>query len=631
MLALAGTPANMAAAATVTYTSAYSGGTINPGDTVVLDNGATVTGTVAVNGTLQFNQTAALTISNTISGTGTLALTNTGTLTLNSQTGANTVVLNLNTSITAGMLLVRDSGTGILRIGSNTSGALTMSGGGITSSGGQFGAQSSGTGNATISGGVWNNSGIFYVGSGGTGLLNMSGGSITSGSAIQVAANLGSRGTATISGGTLATTAALTVGVSGSGRLTVNGGFVSSGSSQIGSTTSGNGTIAVSSGTFTTGRFEIGRSTARGVLNVTGGVVNSGTTLISSTTTATGTATVSGGTWNNSGDLAVGASGTGTLNISGSGVVIVGGTLSRGGFGTINLGAGGTLQIGTGGTTGVLGVSTLVNDGTLILNRSDAATLDTIVNGTGVVVKQGFGLLTLTAPNYYVGRTTISGGTLALSGAGSIGGGGLDLGSNGIFDLAALAAGTSTLPATGNLSGAGSLVGTGKTLAVQGSFLPGTSPGTITLGSGFTLDLSQSGTSAFEITSPLYTPGTFDRVNGSGNVIFGGVLSLIFSGGTYANGSSVLQLFANGGSRSGDFTSLEVAGLAAGQYATFNAATGSITIVPEPAAWAISLVGAGLAGLTRWPGPRRASRHQRTPARPKVSRPKVSRPEVIRA
>ena len=65
-------------AATTTYTTAYSGGTINPGDTVLLNNGATVTGNVTANGTLQFNQTQALTISNTISGTGTLSLTNTG-------------------------------------------------------------------------------------------------------------------------------------------------------------------------------------------------------------------------------------------------------------------------------------------------------------------------------------------------------------------------------------------------------------------------------------------------------------------------------------------------------------------------------------------------------------------------
>ena len=45
-----------ARAVTTTYTSAWSGGTIAPGDTVVLNNGASVTGNVVANGTLQFNQ-----------------------------------------------------------------------------------------------------------------------------------------------------------------------------------------------------------------------------------------------------------------------------------------------------------------------------------------------------------------------------------------------------------------------------------------------------------------------------------------------------------------------------------------------------------------------------------------------
>ena len=52
-----------AAAATTTYTGAWSGGTIAAGDTVILAAGATITGTVAANGLLQFNQATALTTS----------------------------------------------------------------------------------------------------------------------------------------------------------------------------------------------------------------------------------------------------------------------------------------------------------------------------------------------------------------------------------------------------------------------------------------------------------------------------------------------------------------------------------------------------------------------------------------
>ena len=115
-----------------------------------------------------------------------------------------------------------------------------------------------------------------------------------------------------------------------------------------------------------------------------------------------------------------------------------------------------------------------------------------------------------------------------------------------------------------------------------GSFLPGNSAGTITVGTGLALDLSSSGTSVFEITDPAYTAGTFDLVSGDGSAIFGGVLNLVFSGGSYADGTDVLQIFANTGGRSGTFSAVNATGLAAGQSATFNPATGFITVVPEP-------------------------------------------------
>ena len=79
----AGLATSPARAATTTYdtnNTPCTGGTINPGDTMLLNNGATVTGNITDNGTLQFNQSAGntLTISNLISGTGTGTLNVTG-------------------------------------------------------------------------------------------------------------------------------------------------------------------------------------------------------------------------------------------------------------------------------------------------------------------------------------------------------------------------------------------------------------------------------------------------------------------------------------------------------------------------------------------------------------------------
>jgi autotransporter-associated beta strand protein len=247
------------------------------------------------------------------------------------------------------------------------------------------------------------------------------------------------------------------------------------------------------------------------------------------------------------------------------------------------------------------GALTLGNRSVTIGARGTSTTFSGTISGTGgSLVKTGAGTLTLSAANTYSGTTTIAGGRLALTNSGSIGSGGLSLDTAGVFDLGGRTAGTYSLPATGNLIGSGTLVGSGKTLAVLGSFLPGNSPGTVTVGSGFTLDLANSGTSLFEITSPLYTAGTFDLVNGAGSVIFGGVLKLAFSGGTYANGTDVLQLFANSGGRSGDFTSIVSTGLEAGQYATFNTASGFITVVPEPPSSLLALAGLVSSGYLAW-------------------------------
>ena len=361
------------------------------------------------------------------------------------------------------------------------------------------------------------------------------------------------------------------------------------------------GTLALSTGSF--GTLTIGQSTGdAGTFNVNGGSVTNTTSILGSAAGSVGTATVSSGMWATSGNLTVGGAGAGTFTMNG-GLVTVGGTLSQGGASTINLNAGGTLQIGTGGTSGVLlgGTGSLVNNGTLIFNRSDASIYSGVLSGSGVVAKQAAGLLTLAGANSYSGLTTISAGTLALSGIGSIGAGGLDLGttdSPGVFDLSGLTAGTYSLPATGNLAGVGTLSGSGKSLAVLGSFLPGNSPGTVTVGSGLSLDLSNSGSSVFEITDPAFTAGTYDLVTGDGSVVFGGILNLAFSGGSYADGTDVLQLFANTGGRSGNFSAVNATGLAAGQSATFNPTTGFITVVPEPSTYAMALAGLACGGYS---------------------------------
>lgn len=218
------------------------------------------------------------------------------------------------------------------------------------------------------------------------------------------------------------------------------------------------------------------------------------------------------------------------------------------------------------------------------------------------VLKTGTSIQTFSGPNSYAGTTTIAAGVLAVSGTGRIGTGGLNLGTTGSpgrFDIASILNGTYTLPSAATLAGVGTISGAGKSLAVLGSLEPGNSAGTITIDSGATLDLSGAASSTFQFTDPSFAPGSFDQIAGDGNVVLGGVLNLAFSGGTYPNGTSLVDLFVNTGSLTGGFTAVNATGLAAGQSASFDATTGEVTVVPEPSALAALGCAAALYAVLR--------------------------------
>ncbi len=115
--------------------------------------------------------------------------------------------------------------------------------------------------------------------------------------------------------------------------------------------------------------------------------------------------------------------------------------------GTTTVAATGTLRIGNGGPAGSLN-GAISNAGTLILNRSDNATLTQVVagpiTGAGGLIKLGAGTLTINAAQSYSGPTTLAAGTLALAFG------------NTAPDLTDLLPGTSTFTAAG---GTLSLVG----------------------------------------------------------------------------------------------------------------------------------------------------------------------------
>ena len=125
----------------------------------------------------------------------------------------------------------------------------------------------------------------------------------------------------------------------------------------------------------------------------------------------------------------------------------------------------------------------------------------------------------------------------------------------------------------------------------------GSSPGTITFNDDLILGLGS--TSNFEFTGASFAAGTFDLALGGTGVqamAFGGTLNLLFDAGeTYANNSTV-KIF-DFETYSGTFTGVNFSGLGAGQSASFDAATGTVAVVPEPAA--VALGGLGLLVLLR--------------------------------
>nr|WP_262409328.1 autotransporter-associated beta strand repeat-containing protein [Salmonella sp. YP61-1] len=87
--------------------------------------------------------------------------------------------------------------------------------------------------------------------------------------------------------------------------------------------------------------------------------------------------------------------------------------------------SGTTLQIGNSGTLGAFN-GDIVDNGTLTFNRSDAAVYGSVISGSGNVVKQGGGELTLSNNNSYSGGTTIAEGTLTATAGGALGSGNID-------------------------------------------------------------------------------------------------------------------------------------------------------------------------------------------------------------
>lgn len=493
---------------TLTGSNTYSGiTTINSGTLQIGSGGATGSlGTSNVNNisVLAFNRNNAMTVNNIITGSGSLI-----------QQGSGSTILARTNAYTGGTWI--NSGT--LVVGSAN--ALGASSGAVNMNGGVLGAQGAQTvnnafhllANGTIDtsvgniilGGMIDGDGALIATGGGTLTLRGTGNSyfggtlITNATTVLVGQNyaLGNGGV-TMSGGTTLGfignwTIANAVQINGSSTFWVTNNYSGTESGDI----SGSGNlIKTGAGTLTLA----GNNSYTGATTISNGTLVVGAPGFSGTLGTGNVTNWSSLIFNRSEPMTVAnlITGTGSLTQNGSDVLTLTGSNNYSGITRILNGA---LQIGDGGATGTLGTSNVVDNGSLIFNRSNTMTVANNISGGGSLTQQGGGTTILAGNNTYAGGTWIYNGTLVV--------------------------------ATNTALGSGAVTMNGGTLGAQGNR---------TLANVFHLD----GNGLFNTSGGNLTIN--GAVDGAGGVynFGGGVLTLnganSYSGGTILNSNSIMQV-----------------------------------------------------------------------------------------
>jgi autotransporter-associated beta strand protein len=269
----------------------------------------------------------------------------------------------------------------------------------------------------------------------------------------------------------------------------------------------------------------------------------------------------------------------------------------------------GALSVGTGNTNGSVTLNpttasllignvtnqattnphTLILDGTSTGNEITGNITNNGVAGVLSLSKTNSSTWTFSNANTYSGGTTITAGTLMLTAAGNLGVGNVTLGSGGTLDISGITGADFTLSSTQVFTADGLVNATGKTLVVNGTLNPGSSPGDLDVTGSFTL--GSTSISNFEING--ITAGLFDSVQVTGTLTFGGILNLS-TGYAFQVGDAV-DLF-DWGTVTGTFASITGTDLGGGlSWDTSSLyTTGVITVVPEPATWTLITVGGTL-------------------------------------
>ena len=473
--------------ADITFTTAgLTAANIKSEGTITVTNSAasSITGVIS-NGSSAAALTKAgagtLTLSGTNTSTG-LITVSAGTLTLDQDSSTTGTVIADTTAITV------NGGTLNLADNTETVGAVTLTSGSITGTskaltGSSYSINPADGTTVTVSANL--------AGSGINLTKTEAGIYTTSGSHTYT-------GTTTLTAGTIlagvassGSVGSITSSAIGLGTFIVNGGTISSDGATARDfynpvTFTGNGTFGYSTNTGTLtfeAAAELGAATRTLTVNTStttefSGVIGddaggdygitkagAGTLILSGANDYTGDTTVSAGVLQAAHNTALGTTAGNTSVSSGAALELIGGIALAAGEDITLVGTGisngGALR-NISGNNSIAGLVTLsgttrinsdsdtltldVSSGSAITGTNTAVTFggsgnttvnDPIATGSGTLTKDGSGTLTLTAANTYTGKTTITTGTIVVSGSGTLGDAtsDLDIGANGTLDL----------------------------------------------------------------------------------------------------------------------------------------------------------------------------------------------------
>lgn len=513
---------------TLSGTSTYSGGTNLEGGTLIVgSNTALGTGAVNASGSTTLDTTTSVTLANTVNlgagsmlalgGSNNLALSGTmageGALVKN---GAATVMLTGMNTYTGGTTIY--AGTLALDMGGSlaSTGAVNLAASGATFDIGAAGAQTigalSGVAGSVVKLGA--NALTIYTSGNNTyeGSIGGVGGSVT----LAGPGTMTLTGASTYSGGTNLHAGGLAVGDNaalGTGALNIGGQVTLDSTANV---ALGN---AINLGAGTT--LAIGGSNAlglSGVVSGAGNLVKSGAavTTLSGANTYTGSTTINGG----------------TLALFGAGQLAAATSVALAGAdATLDLSAGSSQSVAH--LSGVSGSQVALGANTLTLTDNTSQTFDGSLTGSGGLVKQGSGTLTLNGTSAaFTGATTISGGTLVVGDAANAG---------------AVLGGSVLVDTRGTLRGHGSINGD---VVSDGTVWPGGSVGVLTINGNYT----QNAGATLEID---VTPNEASQLLVHGSATLGGMLSLIYAPGTY---TATEYTLVQSGALTGKFASTTASG-----------------------------------------------------------------------